>query len=74
VDAFASGLRGRMFKAGGHVLTAKPGFVATANEVAAKIKKAVEKKKEVAYVPGFWRPILFIIRSIPESIFKHQGI
>jgi short-subunit dehydrogenase len=89
VDAFASGLRGRMFKAGVHVLTVKPGFVATpmtqglplpeklvatADEVAAKIKKAVEKKKEVAYVPGFWRPILFIIQSIPESIFKRLGI
>ncbi|GHU06674.1 short-chain dehydrogenase [Betaproteobacteria bacterium] len=89
VDAFASGLRGRMFKAGVHVLTIKPGFVATpmtqglplpeklvatADEVAGKIKKAVEKKKNVAYVPGFWRLILLVIRSIPESVFKRLGI
>jgi short-subunit dehydrogenase len=89
VATFASGLRGRMFKAGVHVLTIKPGFVATpmtqglplpeklvatADEVAVKIKKAVEKKKEIAYVPGFWGLILFVIRSIPESVFKHLSI
>ena len=89
VDAFASGLRGRVFKAGVHVLTIKPGFVATpmtqslplpekllatADEVAVKIQKAIEKKKNVAYVPGFWRAIMFIIKSIPESVFKRLGI
>jgi short-subunit dehydrogenase len=89
IDAFASGLRARMFKVGVHVLIIKPGFVATpmtqglplpeklvatADEVAAKIKKAVEKKKNVAYVPGFWRLILFIIKNIPESMFKRLSI
>jgi short-subunit dehydrogenase len=89
VDAFASGLRGRVFKAGVHVVTLKPGFVATpmtqglplpeklvatADEAAAKIRQAIEKKKNVAYVPGFWRAILFVIKSIPESVFKRLSI
>jgi short-subunit dehydrogenase len=89
VATYASGLRGRMFKVGVHVLTIKPGFVATpmtqglplpekllatADEVAVKIKKAVEKKKNIAYVPGFWWAIMFIIKSIPECVFKRLSI
>lgn len=84
VTAFLQGLRNRLFRSGVHVLTLKPGFVdtpmtaaftkgplwASAAKAGACIVSAIDKKKDVAYVPGFWALIMLIIRSIPESIFK----
>jgi short-subunit dehydrogenase len=84
VTAFTQGLRNRLAKKGVHVCTLKPGFVATAmtaqlpqgplfasaDKAGRCIVAAIDKKKDVAYVPGFWALILFVIRSIPESIFK----
>ena len=83
--AYLSGLRNRLFPKNVHVLTVKPGFVATKmtenmvtpkpvtatpDEVANAIYTAVEKKKNVIYVKWMWRWIMLIIRSIPESMFK----
>jgi hypothetical protein len=31
-------------------------------------------RRDVAYVPFFWRYILWIIRAIPESIFKRLSL
>ena len=89
VDACASGLRARLFKKGVHVLTIKPGFVATpmtaglnlpakltvsADHVAGDIVNAVEKKKDVLYTPWFWLFIMMIIRAIPTRIFKRLSL
>ncbi|WP_137699615.1 SDR family oxidoreductase [Marimonas lutisalis] len=85
---YLSGLRNRLTRAGGHVVTVKPGFTDTAmtwgiegmflvappEKVAADILRAVEKKKNVIYTPFFWRYIMTIIRSIPEPIFKKLSI
>ena len=85
---YLSGLRNRLTRAGGHVVTVKPGFVDTAmtwtvdgmflvappEKVAADILKAVEKKRDVIYTPGFWRIIMTIIRLIPERVFKKLSI
>jgi short-subunit dehydrogenase len=85
---YLSGLRNRLTRAGGHVVTVKPGFVdtgmtwglpgmflvATPDDVARDILKAVEKKKNVIYTPFFWRYIMLIIRHIPEAIFKKMSI
>jgi len=85
---YLSGLRNRLTRAGGHVVTVKPGFVdtgmtwgiegmflvATPEKVAADILKAVDKKRNVIYTPFFWRYIMLIIRSIPEFIFKKMSI
>ncbi len=85
---YLSGLRNRLTRAGGHVVTVKPGFVDTAmtwgiegmflvaspQKVAADILKAVEKQRNVIYTPFFWRYIMLIIRSIPEFIFKKMSI
>jgi short-subunit dehydrogenase len=83
--AYLSGLRNRLFQTGVHVLTVKPGFVATKmtenmplpprvtaqpDEVAAAIFDAARKKKNVLYVKWMWRWIMLIIRNIPESVFK----
>ena len=83
-STFVDGLRGRLASAGVHVLNIKPGMVDTPMTahlqkgalfsqpaaVAAGIVKAIGKKKSTAYVPGYWRLVMFIIRSIPEIIFK----
>ncbi len=85
---YLSGLRNRLTRAGGHVVTVKPGFVDTAmtwglpgmflvappEKVAADILKAVKKQRNVIYTPFFWRYIMLIIRSIPEPIFKKMSI
>jgi decaprenylphospho-beta-D-erythro-pentofuranosid-2-ulose 2-reductase len=89
LDAFLGGLRNRLFKSGVHVLTVKPGFVDTPmtahipergllwaqpEDIADMIVTGVDKKKNVIYTPWFWALIMFIIRSIPESIFKRLSL
>jgi short-subunit dehydrogenase len=88
LDAFLSGLRNRCDRSGVQVLTIKPGFVATPmtatipknrlfatpERVATDILKAVRKRKDVVYVPWFWRPIMTIIQAVPERIFKARDL
>ncbi|WP_018971568.1 SDR family oxidoreductase [Rudaea cellulosilytica] len=85
VTAFLSGLRQRLAKSNVDVLTIKPGFVDTpmtanvANKgalwakpdaVAAGIVRAIDKRRNVVYLPGFWALIMLVIKHIPEAIFK----
>ncbi|MGO4855524.1 SDR family NAD(P)-dependent oxidoreductase [Phaeovulum sp. W22_SRMD_FR3] len=85
---YLSGLRNRLTRAGGHVVTVKPGFVDTAmtwglpglflvappEAVAEDILRAVKKRRNVIYTPFFWRYIMLIIRAIPEPLFKKLKI
>ncbi len=84
VSTFLSGLRQRLTKAGVDVITIKPGFVDTPmtaamrkgllwakpDRIAAGIVGAMDRGTAVVYLPGFWRLIMFVIRSIPESVFR----
>jgi short-subunit dehydrogenase len=84
VTAFTSGLRQRLYPKGVRVVTIKPGFVSTPMtaafkkgalwaapaSVAADIVRAMDGGKAVIYTPWFWRPIMWIIRSVPESVFR----
>jgi decaprenylphospho-beta-D-erythro-pentofuranosid-2-ulose 2-reductase len=45
-------------------------LVATPEAVANTTYKAITKKKNVIYVKWFWRWIMLLIKSIPESMFK----
>ena len=88
VSTFLQGLRQRLHKSGAHVLDIKPGFVDTPmtaafekgilwadpERVARGILRAIAKKKPVAYLPGFWRFIMLIIKHIPEPIFKRLNL
>lgn len=81
---YLQGLRNRLFSKGVQVVTILPGFVdtpmtaafpkgplyATAAAVGLGVHKAMKKGRNVVYLPWFWRCIMFIICSIPESIFK----
>ncbi|MBV8113788.1 MAG: SDR family oxidoreductase [Silvibacterium sp.] len=85
---FLDGVRNRIDRAGVHVLTIKPGFVATPmtahlpqgplfappSKVAAGIFSAIRKRKDVVYVPAFWAIIMLIIRLIPRRIFKKLNV
>lgn len=85
---YLQGLRNRLDKQGVRVLTVKPGFVdtkmtfglpglflvATPESVGQTIHRAVQREKDVIYVPWFWRYILLIIRAIPERVFKRLSM
>lgn len=84
LSAYLEGLRNRLHHAGVPVTTIKPGFldtkmtwgqpglflVASPESAARAIVRAIDKKKNVAYVPWFWRYIMLIIRHVPEWQFK----
>jgi len=88
VTVFLQGLRNRLFKSGVNVLTIKPGFVDTPmtrefdkgllwvrpDVIAKGIIKAVNKRKSEVYLPRFWSLIMWVIRSIPEPIFKRLSL
>jgi short-subunit dehydrogenase len=88
VTAFTSGLRQRLFKSGVDVITIKPGFVDTPmtaafpkgplwakpDQIAKQIVRAMDRGATVVYLPWFWRLIMFVIRSIPESVFRRLAI
>jgi len=88
VNVFLDGVRSRIDRAGVQVLTIKPGFVATPmtahlaqgplfappSQVAQGIVKAIEKRRDVVYLPAFWAVILLILRMIPRRIFKKLNV
>jgi decaprenylphospho-beta-D-erythro-pentofuranosid-2-ulose 2-reductase len=42
--------------------------------VARDIVRAVDAGKDAAYIPSYWRWIMFIIRLMPEAIFKQLSL
>ena len=87
--AFLSGLRNRLAGQGVHVVTVKPGFVATRmtegmdlpgplvaapEEVAEAVFRAVERRRDVVYVRRVWWPLMTVIRAIPERVFKRMKL
>jgi decaprenylphospho-beta-D-erythro-pentofuranosid-2-ulose 2-reductase len=88
LSAFLGGLRNRVDREGVTVLTIKPGPTKTAmtanmpksekfadpESVAESIVSAIDKRKDILYVPFQWQPIMFIIRNIPDRIFKKLNL
>ncbi len=87
--AYLSGLRNKLYHEGVHVMTVLPGFVYTKmtehlqlpmlltakpEEVAGAIYAGVKARRNTVYVKWFWRWIMFIITSVPESIFKKKKL
>jgi short-subunit dehydrogenase len=84
VTVFLQGLRQRLRPAGVRVVTLKPGFVDTPmtahlprnplasspQRAARAICRAIESHRDVAYIPWFWRPVMALIRAVPEALFK----
>lgn len=84
VSTFCDGLRARLHGTGVHVITIKPGMVATPmtaglnlpeillatpERVARDICRGIDRRRAVIYTPWFWRWIMLVIRLIPEPLF-----
>jgi decaprenylphospho-beta-D-erythro-pentofuranosid-2-ulose 2-reductase len=88
LSVFLQGLRNRLSKSGVAVVTVKPGLIdtpmtatvkkgllaASAKGVGEGIYRAMKQRKEVVYLPWFWRPIMLIVRNIPETVFKRLSM
>ncbi len=88
LSTYLQGLRNELYQHNIRVITIKLGFVDTAmtfgkqglflvaspQAVAKKIVAASINKKDVIYVPWFWRYIMLIIKLIPEFIFKRMKL
>lgn len=88
LNIFLQGLRHRLHKSHVHVLTIKPGLIhspmtkhmkknmlwAEPATIAKQIKKAIDRKRHIIYVPHFWLIIMKIINWIPERWFKKLAL
>ena len=88
LNVFLEGLRNRIDRDGVHVLTIKPGFVATPmtahvphnalfaspGQIARGIWKAIERRRDVVYLPWFWFWIMLVVRAIPGRFFKKMNM
>jgi short-subunit dehydrogenase len=84
VAIFLQGLRSRLHKSGVDVMTIKPGLVdtpmtadfkkgllwATPERIGRGIVKKLDSPPAETYTPWFWWPIMSIIKSVPEALFK----
>lgn len=84
LSIFLGGMRQRLAKSGIAVVTIKPGFVdtpmtrefkkgplwANPQSVARGIIRAIDRRRNVVYLPWFWWGIMLIIRHVPEALFK----
>jgi decaprenylphospho-beta-D-erythro-pentofuranosid-2-ulose 2-reductase len=84
LNVYLQGLRNRLFHAGVNVLTVKPGYVDTPmtygrprvflaarpEEVGEGIARALERGRNVVYLPWFWRWIMLALRIMPEGLRK----
>lgn len=84
VSTFCDGLRARLHGTGIHILTIKPGMVATPmtaglslpgllvsppDRIARDICRAIARRKAIIYTPWWWSWIMRVIRMIPEPLF-----
>lgn len=88
VSLFVQGLRSRLSRAGVSVVTIKPGLVDTPMTAALKkgplfassrtvgegIYRAIKQRKEVVYLPGYWRFIMLVVKLLPEKLFKRLAV
>ena len=89
LTTYLSGLRNRLSSKNVHVMTVKPGFVATKmtknldlpelltvspGYVGKKIFQMQQRGVDQIYVPGYWYFITTFIKLIPERLFKKLDI
>lgn len=89
LDRFLEGLAQKYDGTPVRIITIKPGFVdtpmtaaikkdgplwATPDRIAGDIDQAVAKGKRLVYTPGYWWPIMMIIRHLPWFLFKRLKI
>lgn len=84
LNTYLEALRNRLSKKGVTVTTIKPGFVDTIllenasktfwvispEEAAAEMVQAIQKKRQIVYVPARWSMVGMVVRHIPSFIFR----
>jgi decaprenylphospho-beta-D-erythro-pentofuranosid-2-ulose 2-reductase len=83
LSTYLESLRYRLHGTGVRVVTVKPGYVATPmtahlklpprlvippERVARRVADVCERGPSVTYVPGYWRPIMWVIRHLPGGL------
>ncbi len=90
MTTYLEALRNRLAPRGTTVVTIKPGYIATpmiagarlprvfpiasADRAATLILRAAAFKRPTSFVPGFWRPVAFLLRAIPSRIFRQLNV
>jgi len=89
LTTFLSGLRNRLHKKGVHVITVKPGFVFSGmtksfdppcvltispETFANRLYTTFIRRRNVTFISPKWFCIMFIIKKIPEFIFKRTKL
>lgn len=88
LNTYLEALRNRIGRYGVAVVTVKPGpvdtpmtkgldklpMLITPQEAAAQILAGARKRRHTVYIPWKWRPIMFILRSIPSFLFKKLNV
>lgn len=88
VDRYAQGLQHRFADSNLRIVLIKPGptdtpmtagskrngaKLAPVEAVAADIVRGVEMGKTVIYTPKIWKPIMFVVRHLPGSVFRRTN-
>jgi NAD(P)-dependent dehydrogenase (short-subunit alcohol dehydrogenase family) len=87
LDTYVEGLRNRLWRHGVQVTTIRQGptetpmtahlglkNAITADKAAELILRARDRGATIAYAPGKWRLIMFVIRNIPSFVFRRLSI
>lgn len=87
--AYLSGLRNRLSPKGVRVITVLPGFIRTKmtegmnlppaligepEDAAREIMRALDGGADIVYTRWYWRYIMWVIRAIPERLFKRTRL
>ena len=84
LNTYLQGLRTRLYRQGVEVHTIKLGPVDTPMtadhrkhrlfarpaDVAASIVNAIDRGRPAPYIPWFWRPIMLVVRNLPEWVLQ----
>ncbi|MFD4182622.1 SDR family NAD(P)-dependent oxidoreductase [Rhodococcus sp. NPDC058514] len=86
LDGFASGLGDALAGSGVSLLLVRPGFVIgrmtegispapmsrTPDQVADAVVKALRRGRERVWIPGMLRPVIFVMRMVPQRIWRRM--
>ena len=86
-STYLQGLRSRLYETGVSIHDIRLGPVDTpmtvdheknrlfgeAHSVGRGIVRAIEREQPTVYLPWFWRPIMAIVRRLPEPLFQRFG-
>jgi decaprenylphospho-beta-D-erythro-pentofuranosid-2-ulose 2-reductase len=85
--AYLEGLDHRFHAQGLRVVTVKPGFVRTsmtaglpeppfageADDVAARVVRAIDRGWPVVYAPPIWAMVMLAVRNLPRALMRRLG-